>query len=352
MRQLAAAKGFPGMKNNLEGGNRADGRIEGILDPNRAETPASPSRAIVASDEATWHLPVALLLALLLHLAALLLIKFVHYNPPRVEAFEVQIVTLGDTGSKLVVGKQDGADDRETSATEPDPSKITAGERPPEGDRANQLPQPDAPIVTAPVKPPIATPKPKPTVAAAQPPRPTPPKVVETPAPPRAANPPLEEPIASPQAPAPNLASQPPEAGQGVPAQDPAYASLPAHVSSRLGAIGGGPVWQKGPPPKEAGLVPWGSPYWAKLQAWVREHGRYPPQAIPQRLEGVALIEFVIDRSGKVLTYRLLKSSNHYILDHEAKRMIEWSDPVPPLPPDLPGQYRDIIVEVVFEIYS
>lgn len=342
------------MNNNVGNGRHDGDRVEGVLDLNRTVPPAAltPPHAIAARDDAAWRLPIALLLALLLHLAALVLIKFVHREPPRVEAFEVQIVTLGDTGGELVVGKKDGADDRETSATEPDPSKTTAGERPPEGERVSQKPQPDAPVAAAPAKPPVATPKPKPAVAATQPPRPAPPKAVETAAPPRAANPPLLDAVPAPQAPAPEVPPQPPESGQEGPAKDPAYASLPAHVSSRLGAIGGGPVWQKGPPPKDAGMVPWGSPYWAKLQAWVKEHGRYPPQAVPRRLEGVALIEFIIDRSGKVVTYRLLQSSGHYILDHEAKRMIQFSDPVPPLPPELPGQYRDIIVEVSFELYS
>ncbi len=343
------------MKNNVEGGSRPGDRVEGVLDLNRTVPPAplAPPHAIVVREDAAWRLPVALLLALLLHLAVLVSIKYIHREPPRVEAFEVQIVTLGDTGGKLVVGQKDGADDRETSATEPDPSKTTAGERPPEGERASQKPQPDAPIVAAPTKPPVATPKPKPPApAATQPPRPDPSKTVETAAPPRAANPPLPDDLPPPSAAAVNPQPTPPEAGQEGLAADPAFASLPAHVSSRLGAIGGGPVWQKGPPPKDAGLVPWGSPYWAKLKAWIKANGKYPPQAVPRRLEGVALIEFVIDRSGRVVTYRLLKSSDHYILDFEAKRMIEWSNPVPPLPPELPGQYRRIIVDVIFELYS
>ena len=346
------------MKKNVASGRRADARVEGVLDLVRAGADTVAPTPVVAKDDApSWHWLTALLLALLVHLAILALFLTIHREPPRTEAFDVQIVTLGDNHSEAAKGPADGVDDPASTATQPEEKKSAASERPPEGDRTPQTAQPEAPVAPAPATPPVPTPKPKPPVAAPQPARPTPPKVVQTPAPPRATYPSLPEPLPQDQqARTPDLRYDLPEARSENPSdaksQDPAYASLPAHVTARLGAIGGGPVWQKGAPPKDAGMVPWGSDYWARMKERVQNNGRYPPQAAPQRLEGEGLLEFVIDRSGKLLTYRVLQSTGHYVFDAEIKRMIQWSDPLPPLPPEFKGQAMHIIIPVVFNFYS
>ena len=340
------------MKNKMASESHAGNKVEGVLDPARAVAADAgiPALPPTSDAERPWHWTTALLLALLVHVAFFFLFVHIRREPPRSEAFEVEIVTLGNTMQDAAKGPADGIDDPDSSATAPAPEEKAVNQRPPDGERAPQTAQAETPPTPAAPAPP--TPTPKPPAPAPKPARPAPPKVVETPAPPRAANPPLAEAVPLPQAKVPDLRYDVPEAHAETAPVDPGLASLPAHVSARLGAIGGGAVWQKGPPPKDAGMVPWGSDYWQRLMAWVKDHGRYPPQAVPKRLEGKVLIEFVIDRSGKVLTYRLLQSSGHTILDFEAKRMIQWSDPVPPLPPELKGEYRDVIIEVTFELYS
>ena len=305
-----------------------------------------------------WHWLTGLAAAILIH--AIALIQFPHQRPEAPSpGLDGIMVSLGNTGTSPMEGPKDGAED--PILPEADQGSDRKRELPP-GDRTVAHPESVPPPVAAPS--PIAPPRPgrkpvPPAVAEPAPPRPAPPpptpqpeaKLAERiPSPePAVTNPPLEAP---PQALTPDRLIDARQAAPDTPPADPRTASLPIYVSQRLGAIGGGAVWLKGEPPKDAGMVPWGSDYWARLLSWLREHGRYPRQAIPRRLEGEALLEFVIDRSGKVLTYRLLKSTGHFILDREAKEMIRFADPVPALPDSFPDEAMHVVLPVIFEVLS
>jgi len=74
--------------------------------------------------------------------------------------------------------------------------------------------------------------------------------------------------------------------------------------------------------------------YKALLMAWLEKHKEYPRRAKLRRQEGTAYLSFVIDRDGRLLEYRLDKSSGYKLLDEEVTAMIERASPLPPVPGD------------------
>jgi protein TonB len=102
-----------------------------------------------------------------------------------------------------------------------------------------------------------------------------------------------------------------------------------------LGGLGGG--------------VPGATPsYLAQLQAWLEKHKEFPRAAQIRRQQGMAKLFFVIDRDGKVLDFRIEKSSGHDLLDKEVLAMIRRASPVPPMPSDMTGPRLEVVVPVQF----
>jgi TonB family protein len=100
-------------------------------------------------------------------------------------------------------------------------------------------------------------------------------------------------------------------------------------------------AWLMGPPPVGMEIeLPDDSPYRQQVFDWMKQYGRYPRQAAGKKLEGVVSMEFYIDRSGKLLTYRLAKRSGHYVFDYEVRRMMRASDPMPPPPVEIVRSLR------------
>jgi protein TonB len=60
------------------------------------------------------------------------------------------------------------------------------------------------------------------------------------------------------------------------------------------------------------------------------------------------MVRFRMDRSGKVLSYSLVRSSGFDALDKEALAMIERAQPLPALPPEIPGDAKEIVLPAQF----
>lgn len=90
--------------------------------------------------------------------------------------------------------------------------------------------------------------------------------------------------------------------------------------------------------------------YAGLLKGWLRENMHYPRAARLAGQEGRAIVRFVIDRSGKVISIQLEQSSGFAILDREAVEMIERADPFPIMPVEMGGTKLELRVPVVFEI--
>jgi len=75
---------------------------------------------------------------------------------------------------------------------------------------------------------------------------------------------------------------------------------------------------------------------------------RYPREASFRRQQGVPYIRFVMDRSGKVLTVTLERSSGIHTLDQEALALPKRAQPLPKPPADVAGDTIELVVPVEF----
>ena len=82
------------------------------------------------------------------------------------------------------------------------------------------------------------------------------------------------------------------------------------------------------------------------LLAQLERHKHYPSQA--RGKVGEARLEFTIDRAGKVLTSRVLRSSGSEALDAAALALIKSAEPLPIPPAGLPEDLLSVVVPIVY----
>lgn len=75
---------------------------------------------------------------------------------------------------------------------------------------------------------------------------------------------------------------------------------------------------------------------------------RYPSSARRRRQEGVAHLQFRMDREGKVLSATLVKSTGHRSLDEETLDLIRRAEPLPKPPAKVEGETLEFVVPVEF----
>ncbi len=90
--------------------------------------------------------------------------------------------------------------------------------------------------------------------------------------------------------------------------------------------------------------------YAGLIRAWLERHKRYPRRAQLRRLEGTALLYFVMDRQGQVLNYRIRRSAGSAILDRAVKAMIERANPLPAMPQDMHQARLELVIPVRFSL--
>jgi len=174
-------------------------------------------------------------------------------------------------------------------------------------------PQPEPPMI----------PPPNPAVALPEPPLPPPPPAPKRPPPRPAVRPPPPRPAqANPSPPAP---------------QAPASSAAPAPAPPTASAA----------PPSSSAVPGWRSELVGRLQ----RAKRYPDTARARDEQGAAAVTFTIDRSGHVLSARLVRSSGSPSLDEEAVEMVRRADPLPPMPSELPGSTLTLTVPVTFSLH-
>lgn len=93
----------------------------------------------------------------------------------------------------------------------------------------------------------------------------------------------------------------------------------------------------QGPLSFETSWYDWG-PYAQSMVSKIRVNWyANMPQLIRTGIGGVATIRFTIQRDGRITEVTLLKSSGHPPYDHAARKAIELSSPLAPLPKDFPN---------------
>jgi len=111
------------------------------------------------------------------------------------------------------------------------------------------------------------------------------------------------------------------------------------------------------PPVPEATSPPRPRPSAAQVASWhrriaqqVERHKGYPASARARHETGTAELAFTLDRNGKLVTSRILRTSGSAALDQETIDTVRRAQPFPPPPPNMPGDAFDFTVPIRFNI--
>jgi periplasmic protein TonB len=189
-------------------------------------------------------------------------------------------------------------------------------------------PKPAIEIMLAPPPPAVEEPPPPPPVVKTEPP-PQPPPVVETkpPPPPRPRSrpavvrrppPPVREPPAEPR---PVLPPPVQTAAMPRPPVEPPRPAAPVVSAAYRGALG----------------------------AWLESHKQYPEGARERGEAGQAVLRFQVARSGRVVSYTIVKSTGYPDLDAAIGRMMQGAS-LPPFPADMSAADIDVSVAIRFAL--
>ncbi|MFT3802324.1 MAG: TonB family protein [Burkholderiaceae bacterium] len=168
-------------------------------------------------------------------------------------------------------------------------------------ERHVERPKPARPVETPPLSP---VPQAALTLPSSSEPEPPPPQVED--------KPPVEQTTAPPSALAPPA---------------PAAAPTPSHSDAPSLTP---PDWQ------------------AMLLGQLERFKRYPSEAQFLRQQGVTHLRFTMNRDGKVLTFRVEKSSGNALLDQEALALIQRAQPLPKPPASVMGDTLELVVPIEF----
>jgi protein TonB len=73
---------------------------------------------------------------------------------------------------------------------------------------------------------------------------------------------------------------------------------------------------------------------------------RFPPETVKHG--GTVKVAFVLDRSGKLISNKLMESSGFKALDLEAVAVVDRAQPFPAPPPEIGGDRLELILPIVF----
>ena len=104
-------------------------------------------------------------------------------------------------------------------------------------------------------------------------------------------------------------------------------------------------------PARVKGGAPRIAPSWqTELVRRLEQYKRYPGDAQSRGVEGVVMLNFSVDRNGRVLAHEIVRSSGHPELDKEVVSMIERAQPLPPFPPSMPEDKLNLTVPIRFSL--
>jgi len=90
---------------------------------------------------------------------------------------------------------------------------------------------------------------------------------------------------------------------------------------------------------------------WQKaLVSHLNRFKRYPDGARARGSQGSVLVEFTVDRSGKVVSSRVLQHSGSTVLDAEAIAVLQRASPLPSPPTEMAGELFPLTLPIQFRI--
>ncbi len=90
--------------------------------------------------------------------------------------------------------------------------------------------------------------------------------------------------------------------------------------------------------------------YILELKSWLSQYKKYPQQAHRLKQEGVVIVGLVIDRSGKIISHEIRRSSGHKALDQEVELMIQRAGKMPALPDDFSRDSLELLIPIRFKV--
>lgn len=100
------------------------------------------------------------------------------------------------------------------------------------------------------------------------------------------------------------------------------------------------------PRPSAAQVASWHR----RIALQVERHKGYPAAARARHETGAAELAFTLDRNGKVVASRVVRSSGSAALDQETIDTVRRAQPFPPPPANMPGETFDFTVPIRFNI--
>ena len=120
--------------------------------------------------------------------------------------------------------------------------------------------------------------------------------------------------------------------------------TAPPAAPAQVAAIAAAPTPGR-PNPNNPNAVP---TWRTQIVALLERNKRYPAAAQSRREQGSAQVFFSLDRQGRVVDSRVVRSSGAAALDAEALAMLRRAQPFPPPPPELAGDRVDLTVPIRF----
>ncbi len=89
--------------------------------------------------------------------------------------------------------------------------------------------------------------------------------------------------------------------------------------------------------------------YIDRVRALIESKRMYPAAARRIGMEGTAIVQIRVARSGRILGHTFIQSSGHHVLDSAVEKMIKACDPLPEIPPAI-GK-KTIIMNIPIGFY-
>jgi len=152
-------------------------------------------------------------------------------------------------------------------------------------------------------------------------------------------------------APNPDVALEPPRQERATqrpqnPRTPAPTTSAPQALPERSAAVPAAPMQGRVTPNTSNAVPTWKT----HILALLERHKRYPEIAQSRRQQGIAQVFFSLDRQGRVIDSRVVRSSGASVLDEEALALLRRAQPFPAPPRELPGEHVDLTVPIRFNL--